>query len=117
VVLDYMPITTFRAELMVRRDEGLTKTYNRFHGPTERADDVAELRRLHADMDRAVLDAYGWTDLRPTCDFFPEHDEEEEAKEEGGRPRRRRYRHRWPDDVRDAVLGRLLELNRQRAPK
>jgi hypothetical protein len=25
------------------------------------------------------------------------------------------YRYRWPDDIRDEVLGRLLELNAQRA--
>jgi hypothetical protein len=25
------------------------------------------------------------------------------------------YRYRWPDDIRDDVLGRLLELNAQRA--
>jgi hypothetical protein len=108
---------TFRAELMVRRDEGLTRMYNRFHDPTEKAGDIVELRRLHAALDRAVLDAYGWSDVPPACDFFPEHADEEEAKDEGGRSRRRRYRYRWPDEVRDAVLARLLELNRQRAPR
>ena len=50
----------FRADLMVRRREGLTRTYNRFHDPNEDASDIATLRRLHAAMDRAVLDAYGW---------------------------------------------------------
>jgi hypothetical protein len=107
----------FRVQLMKRNNEGLTKTYNRFHDPAERGDDIAELRRLQAAMDRSVLDAYGWSDVPPACDFFPEHADEEEAKEEGGRPRRRRYRYRWPDEVRDAVLARLLEENRQRAPK
>jgi hypothetical protein len=29
--------------------------------------------------------------------------------------KRVRYRYRWPDEVRDEVLARLLELNRQRA--
>ncbi len=55
----------FRAALMVRNDEGLTKTYNRFHDPDERDPDILKLRELHAAMDRAVLDAYGWTDLQP----------------------------------------------------
>src|SRR5262249_46999280 len=49
----------FRAALMVRNNEGLTKTYNRFHDPNEPSDDIRKLRQLHAAMDRAVLDAYG----------------------------------------------------------
>ncbi len=65
-------------------------------------------------MDRAVLDAYGWTDIQPRCEFIPEFDDEEDD-EENGRPRRKKYRYRWPDEVRDEVLARLLELNRQRA--
>ena len=54
----------FRAALMIRNNEGLTKTYNRFHDPDERSPDILKLRELHAAMDRAVLDAYGWTDLK-----------------------------------------------------
>ena len=53
----------FRAALMVRNNEGLTKTYNRFHDPDERDPDILKLRDLHAAMDRAVLDAYGWSDI------------------------------------------------------
>ena len=30
-------------------------------------------------------------------------------------PRRKPYRYRWPDDIRDEVLARLLELNAERA--
>ena len=48
---------------MVARNEGMTKTYNRFHEPTETAEDIQRLRELHAAMDRAVLEAYGWHDL------------------------------------------------------
>ena len=51
----------FRAALMVRNEEGLTKTYNRFHDPDERDPEILKLRELHDAMDRAVLDAYGWT--------------------------------------------------------
>ena len=35
----------------------------------ERSADIATLRALHAEMDRAVLDAYGWTDFKPTWEF------------------------------------------------
>src|SRR5262249_34500434 len=54
---------TFRADLMIKRSEGLTKTYNRFHARGENAPDIARLRALHAEMDAAVLRAYGWDDL------------------------------------------------------
>ena len=71
----------FRAALMVRNNEGLTKTYNRFHDPDERSPDILKLRELHAAMDRAVLDAYGWTDLKPTCEFLLDYEEDEDEDE------------------------------------
>jgi restriction-modification enzyme MmeI-like protein len=104
----------FRAQLMVANNEGLTKTYNRFHNPTERSPEIKKLRELHDAMDRAVLDAYGWTDLVPTCEFLLDY-EEDEDDEDGSSRRKKPWRYRWPDDVRDEVLARLLELNKQRA--
>jgi hypothetical protein len=113
----------FRAALMVRNNEGLTKTYNRFHDPEERSPDIVRLRELHAAMDRAVLDAYGWTDLEPTCEFLLDYEEEDPASSDDyavaspgrGRGRKKPWRYRWPDEFRDEVLARLLELNRQYA--
>jgi hypothetical protein len=102
----------FRAALMAEYDEGLTKIYNRFHDPDERSNAIGELRRLHDAMDRAVLDAYGWTDIRPTCEFELEWEEDEA---ENGRRRRKPWRYRWPEPIRDEVLARLLALNAQRA--
>jgi hypothetical protein len=92
----------FRGSLMLSNDEGLTKTYNRFHDPDERDPDVLRLRELHAAMDRAVLDAYDWTDIQPTCKFILDY-EDEEDEDTAGRPTRRRrpWRYRWPDEVRD----------------
>lgn len=104
----------FRAALMVKNNEGLTKTYNRFHDPNETSAEIKKLRELHAAMDRAVLDAYGWTDLQPTCEFLLDYEEDEE-EESGGRQRKKPWRYRWPDEFRDTVLARLLELNKQRA--
>jgi hypothetical protein len=106
-----------RAGLMVKNNEGLTKTYNRFHDPKETSPEIKKLRDLHAAMDRAVLDAYGWTDLQPTCEFLLDYEEEEEDAEEhpSGRGRKKPWRYRWPDEFRDTVLARLLELNKQRA--
>ena len=103
----------YRGALMVRNNEGLTKTYNRFHDPGEMSSDIVELRGLHDAMDCAVLAAYGWTNLQPVCAFFPEFDEEDEEDEESTR-KKKRFRYRWPDELRDDVLARLLVLNQQR---
>jgi hypothetical protein len=110
----------FRAALMVRNNEGLTKTYNRFHDPHETSPDILQLRALHAAMDRAVLEAYGWHDLAQTatCEFLLDYeDDEDEEEPTTGRARTRKkpWRCRWPDDFRDEVLARLLALNAQRA--
>jgi hypothetical protein len=104
----------FRSELMIRRGEGLTKTYNRFHDPDQHDIDIVKFRELHAAIDRAALDAYDWSDIPAACEFFPEHEAEQEGDDALAR-RRAKYRYRWPDDVRDEVLARLLELNRLRA--
>jgi hypothetical protein len=108
----------FRAALMVRNNEGLTKTYNRFHDPDERSPEILKLRALHAAMDKAVLEAYGWHDLAETatCEFLLDYeDDEEDDQESSGRRRKKPWRYRWPDDFRDEVLARLLALNAQRA--
>jgi hypothetical protein len=102
-----------RARLMEGAHEGLTSTYNRFNDPEDRSSEIVELRRLHHEMDCAVLDAYGWSDIRPTCTFLLEYEEEEN---DDGRSRKKKpWRYRWPDDVRDEVLARLLALNARRA--
>jgi hypothetical protein len=101
----------FRAALMVRNDEGLTKTYNRFHDPDERYPDILKLREMHAAMDSVVLDAYGWTDIKTDCEFFLDYEIDEE--EWGGK--KKPWRYHWPDGAREEVLARLLELNAERA--
>ena len=97
----------FRAALMVARNEGMTKTYNRFHDRDETAEDIQRLRDLHAAMDCAVLDAYGWHDLAAHAEpiFLDETNEDDHA-----------YQGRlfWPSDFRDEVLARLLALNAER---
>ena len=99
---------TFRAQLMIDRNEGLTKTYNRFHARGENAADIARLRALHHDMDVAVLHAYGWDDLadRAAPEFI------EQDADEGKAPKTRLD---WPAEFKDEVLARLLALNASRA--
>ena len=101
----------FRAGVMVKNNEGLTKTYNRFHDPDERDPDILQIRELHAAMDRAVLDAYGWNDIPTDCEFLLDY----EIDEEEGGGKKKPWRYRWPDEARDEVLALLLELNAERA--
>ena len=101
----------FRAALMVRNDEGMTKTYNHFHDPDEDGPEIVEFRCLHAAMDRAVLDAYGWCDIPTDCEFLLDH----EIDEEEWAGKKKPYRYRWPDATHDEVLARLLALNAERA--
>ena len=50
-----------RAALMIARNEGMTKTYNRFHNRAETSGDIQRLRDLHVAMDRAVLEPMAGT--------------------------------------------------------
>lgn len=106
----------FRAELLLSENQGLTEIYNRFNRPDERSPGILRLRDLHDAMDRAVLDAYGWRNLQPVCEFSPEFDEDDEDDDaRPGRAKSVKYRYRWPEEIHDEVLARLLALNRERA--
>lgn len=96
-----------RAALMVGRNEGLTKIYNCFHDQSDTREDIRRLRDLHADMDRALLEAYGWLDLTAAANpiFLDETNEDDEAFH---------GRLFWPSNFRDEVLARLLALNAER---
>ena len=59
--------------------------------------------------------AYGWTDLATTCDFILDYENEADTEESSGRKKKKPWRFRWPDEVRDEVLARLLKLNAERA--
>ena len=96
---------------MVRNNEGLTKTYNRFHDPYERDPGIERLARAaRGDGSRGPA-AYGWDDIPTECEFLLDYEIDEE---EWGN-KRKPYRYRWPDDVRDEVLARLIALNGERA--
>jgi hypothetical protein len=84
---------------MLARQEGLTKTYNRFHDPAETSADMAELRRLHVEMDQAVATAYGWADLDLGHGFH--------TTKQG-------LRYTISEAARRTVLDRLLALNHER---
>lgn len=62
-------------------------------------------------MDRAVLNAYDWTDIPTDCEFILDYEDEDDESSRRKKP----WRYRWPDEVRDEVLARLLKLNGERA--
>ncbi len=35
---------------------------------------------LRDPMDRAVLNAYGWTDLKPTCEFLLDYEDDDDQQ-------------------------------------
>jgi hypothetical protein len=92
-----------RQAIMTATQQGLTKTYNRFHDPTETDPDIQTLRTLHVEMDQAVCAAYGWDDLLIgeglNHDF---HDTKQGL------------RFTISDTARREILDRLLQLNHQR---
>src|SRR5262249_10756545 len=88
-----------RRQIMLARQEGLTKTYNRFHNPEEASADIHKLRQLHVEMDQPVAAACGWTDL-DLGDAFRETTQG--------------LRYTTSDRPRREVLARLLTLNHER---
>ncbi|MDA8045299.1 MAG: hypothetical protein M0Z30_08695 [Actinomycetota bacterium] len=92
-------LDTERRALMLGRSWGLTTTYNHVHDPSERDPEVVNLRDIHAAIDRAVFDAYGWHDLDPEIGYH-----------------RTKIGIRWTVSprVRFEILDRLLAENHRR---
>ncbi|WP_344861606.1 Eco57I restriction-modification methylase domain-containing protein [Amycolatopsis ultiminotia] len=55
-------LDTFRRDVMLSRQTGLTKTYNLVFDENCRDQDIEELRALHREIDEATVRAYGWQD-------------------------------------------------------
>ena len=49
---------------------GLTDVFNQVHDPTINSKEVVALRRVQVEIDRAVVDAYGWKKLDLNHDFY-----------------------------------------------
>jgi predicted DNA-binding WGR domain protein len=90
---------THRQSIMLANQEGLTKTYNRFHDSYEHSAEIVKLRELHTQMDEAVAHAYGWDDLVLGHGFH-------ETKQG--------LRYTICEAARREVLDRLLLLNHER---
>jgi hypothetical protein len=84
-----------RSKYMSAERVGLTTTYNRLKDPSNTDPRIADLRALHEEVDRAVLAAYGWSDLPvpPYCGADP----------------------KALEAFQDEVIDRLFALNEERA--
>ncbi|MFO8074054.1 MAG: type IIL restriction-modification enzyme MmeI, partial [Polyangia bacterium] len=106
-----------RRQLMLAGDEGLTKTYNRFHDPKGTTPGIQQLRDLHVEMDIAVRDAYGWTDLDLEHGWIETRTVQEKKNKKTGVTRTvEKVEHRFTisERARQEVLRRLLALNHER---
>jgi hypothetical protein len=90
---------TTRAKYMLDTQQGLTQTYNQLKDPRVSDPRVVALRRLHEEMDRAVVAAYGWSDLVVPAYGTPVTETEKKALA------------RFEDEV----IDRLFALNAVRA--
>jgi hypothetical protein len=88
-----------RARLMVERNQGLTTTYNQLKDPACDDPEILALRRLHEDLDRAVLAAYAWPDIPVPAYETPTTPATRAAQE----------------SFEDEIIDRLFALNAARA--
>ncbi|MBA4422153.1 MAG: hypothetical protein C0390_03495 [Syntrophus sp. (in: bacteria)] len=115
---------------MLRLWLGLTDIYNLFHNRdltpaivakiSKKPDDaeagyqgIIELRKLHRELDEAVLAAYGWTD--PSTGSGQALNLGHDFHEVETLPENDRIRYTISPDARKELLKRLLALNHQRA--
>lgn len=84
---------------MLGANQGLTRTYNRFHDQRESASAIQGLRDLQVELDEAVSRAYGWDDLPLDHGFHPDPSQTFFGVSEAAR---------------SEVLSRLLQLNHRR---
>lgn len=104
------------------KGQGLTGTYNDLKNPETDGPDVARLRELHLAVDRAVVEAYGWSSVPVPKHLFPRPDSDDALEtiplidaippfttpmtEEEKREHQR---------FEDAVIDQLFALNAKRA--
>ncbi|MBW8485536.1 Eco57I restriction-modification methylase domain-containing protein [Actinomadura parmotrematis] len=94
-------LDSFRREVMMARQAGLTKTYNLIHDPDCGDADIVELREIHKSIDESVCRAYGWDDLIPQL-AHGHYDLGREA------------RYTVTPIIQRELVDRLLELNHER---
>jgi hypothetical protein len=94
-------LDTYRRQVMLARQTGLTKTYNLVFDPAITDSDIVELRAIHRAIDEATVRAYDWNDLLAQLDH-------------GFHPAGRDLRYTIGPAAQQEILDRLLELNHER---
>ncbi|ASU79344.1 hypothetical protein CDG81_14790 [Actinopolyspora erythraea] len=94
----------YRRDVMLTRDSGLTKTYNLVFDPECTDSDIAELRRIHREIDEATVRAYGWQDRIDAVGGL----------DHGFHPVGRETRYTIGPAAQREILDSLLELNHER---
>ncbi|GAA1716413.1 Eco57I restriction-modification methylase domain-containing protein [Dietzia cercidiphylli] len=93
-------LESHRERVMLERSIGLTAVYNDVHDPYCLRPEIIRLREIHLEVDRAMLEAYGWQNIELRLDFSEY---------------RQAVRWSWPDVLRGALLDKMLEENHERA--
>ncbi|MEU4282359.1 Eco57I restriction-modification methylase domain-containing protein [Nocardiopsis dassonvillei] len=97
-------LDTYRRDVMLSRNTGLTKTYNLVFDPACNDSDIVELRAIHRAIDEATIRAYGWEGRI----------EEVGGLDHGFHKVGRETRYTIGPAAQREVLDSLLELNHER---
>jgi hypothetical protein len=97
-------LDTFRRDVMVSRDSGLTKIYNLVFDSDCHDPDIEKLRGIHREIDEAAIRAYGWEDRI----------EKVGGLDHGFHKVGRETRYTIGPTAQREVLDSLLELNHER---
>ncbi|MFE1784991.1 Eco57I restriction-modification methylase domain-containing protein, partial [Streptomyces sp. NPDC059506] len=108
-------LDSFRRGLMLSRNVGLTTVYNLVHDPACEDDDIVELRRIHEEIDRATVAAYGWHDLLDPTGATPPADPTHETfpLDHGFHETDQGTRYTIGLLARTEIIDRLRQLNHQ----
>ncbi|MET8269445.1 hypothetical protein [Streptomyces sp. NPDC005096] len=101
--------------MMLARDMGLTATYNLVHNPDCHDEEIVELRRIHEEIDRATVEAYGWYDLLDDSGQTPHADPTHETfpLDHGFHETDQGIRYTIGLLARTEIIDRLRQLNHQ----
>lgn len=89
---------------MISTSNGMTRTYNAVHSPSNTDAAIEGIRRIHRSIDQELVDCYAWDGIELGHDFH----------EVAYLPESDRIRFTMSEPARLEVLRHLADLNRQR---
>jgi hypothetical protein len=108
-------LDVYRRNLMISRSVGLTAIYNLVHNPDCHEESIVELRGIHAEIDKATVQAYGWSDLLDSTGRTPPVDPTHETYplDHGFHETDQGTRYTIGLLARTEIIDRLRQLNHQ----